>query len=160
MPRCKNTYFFSVIESFFKKDADNAIQAMINALKAIRLTGKIPKLETKCNARMKTTEKLAVLLLFPFFWCKDASLLLPRGNPRFKEFKKYLQLKGCQSLYFIYLTIFPIIDSTFYAIVKNRFKFDFQHFLVCTMPTLVNGNYLSEVFKSFFIFLAEQFIMV
>ena len=103
MPRCKNTNFFSEIETLFKKDADNAIQAMINALKAIRLTGKIPTLETKCNSRMKTTEKLAVLLLFPFFWCKDASLLLPRGNPRFKEFKKYLQLKGCQSRYFIYL---------------------------------------------------------
>ena len=67
MPRCKNTYFFSEIETFFKKDADNAIQAMINALKAIRLTGKIPTLETKCNARMKTNEKLAVLLLLPFF---------------------------------------------------------------------------------------------
>ena len=50
-------------------------QAMINALKAIRLTGKIPTLETKCNARMKTNEKLAVLLLLPFFGCKDPSHL-------------------------------------------------------------------------------------
>ena len=48
---------------------------MINALKAIRLTGKIPTLETKCNARMKTNEKLAVLLLLPFFGCKDPSHL-------------------------------------------------------------------------------------
>lgn len=75
MSRCKNTNFFSEIETFFRKDADNAIQAMINALKAIRLTGKIPTLETKCNARIKTNEKLAVLLLLPFFGCKGPSHL-------------------------------------------------------------------------------------
>ena len=48
---------------------------MINALKAIRLTGKIPTLETKFNARMKTTEKLSELLLLPFFGCKGPSHL-------------------------------------------------------------------------------------
>ena len=40
MSRCKNTIFFSEIESFFKIDAGNTTQAMINALKAIRLTVK------------------------------------------------------------------------------------------------------------------------
>ena len=45
MSRCKNTNFFSEIETFFKKNADSAIQARINALKAIRLTGKISRFE-------------------------------------------------------------------------------------------------------------------
>ncbi|MBR0074054.1 MAG: hypothetical protein IJP95_09490, partial [Bacteroidales bacterium] len=49
---------------------------MINALKAIKLIGRIPTLETRCNARMKTTEKLMVLLLLPFFGCKDPSYLM------------------------------------------------------------------------------------
>ena len=35
MSRCKNTNFFSEIESFFKKDADNAIQAVINAVNLV-----------------------------------------------------------------------------------------------------------------------------
>lgn len=48
---------------------------MTNAMKAIRLTGKIPTLETKCNARMKMSEKLVVLLLLPFFGCKGPSRL-------------------------------------------------------------------------------------
>jgi len=75
MSRCKNTNFFSEIESSFKKDADNAILAMTNAMKAIRLTGKIPTLETKFNARMKMSEKPAVLLLLPFYGCKGQSHL-------------------------------------------------------------------------------------
>lgn len=49
---------------------------MINALKAIKLIGRIPTLETRCNARMKTTEKLMVLLLLPFFGCKVPSYLM------------------------------------------------------------------------------------
>ena len=40
MSRCKNTFFFSEIETFFKIDAGNTTQAMINALKVIRLTVK------------------------------------------------------------------------------------------------------------------------
>ena len=75
MSRCKNTNFFSEIEFFSKKDEDNAILAMINALKAIRLTGKIPTLETKCYARMKMSEKPAILLLLSFFGCKSSSHL-------------------------------------------------------------------------------------
>lgn len=75
MSRCKYTNFFSEVETFFKKDDNNAIQAMICALKAMKLTRKIPTLETKQNARMKTSEKLMVLLLLPFFGCKDVSHL-------------------------------------------------------------------------------------
>ena len=56
--------FFLSNRFFFKKGVDSAIPAMINALKAVRLTGKMPTLEPQCNARMETTEKLAVLLLY------------------------------------------------------------------------------------------------
>lgn len=75
MSRCKNTNFFSEIETFFKKDGEGAIQAMRMALKAIKLSGKIPTLETKHNARMKTSEKLMILILLPFFGCKKVSHL-------------------------------------------------------------------------------------
>jgi hypothetical protein len=37
MPHCKNTNFFSEIDVFFKNSEDSAIQAMITALKAIRM---------------------------------------------------------------------------------------------------------------------------
>ena len=63
MSRCKNTNFFSEIETFFNKSGATAIQAMITALKAIKLTDRMPTLETRHNATMKTSEKLIVLLL-------------------------------------------------------------------------------------------------
>ena len=54
--QCKNKNFSSEIETFFKKSEDNAIQAMITALKAIKLTGRMPTLETRHNATVKTSE--------------------------------------------------------------------------------------------------------
>jgi len=50
MSQCKNTNLFSEIETFFKKSGDNAIQAMTTALKAIKLTGRIPALDARHNA--------------------------------------------------------------------------------------------------------------
>ncbi len=48
---------------------------MITALKAIKLTGRMPTLETRHNATVKTSEKLMVLLMLPFFGCKNVSHL-------------------------------------------------------------------------------------
>ena len=75
MSRRKSTNFLSEIGTFFQKDSDSAIQAIIRAVKAMRLTSKLPTLETKHNAIVETTEKLLTLLLLPFFGCKDASHL-------------------------------------------------------------------------------------
>lgn len=75
MSQCKNKNFLSEIETFFQKDSDNAILAIIRAIRAMKLTAKLPTLKTKHNASVKTTEKLLTLLLLPFFGCKDASHL-------------------------------------------------------------------------------------
>lgn len=48
---------------------------MITALKAIKLTDRMTTLETRHNATLKTSEKLMVLLLLPFFGFKDVSHL-------------------------------------------------------------------------------------
>jgi hypothetical protein len=48
--------FFLRDEYYFKKDTDNAIRVMINAMKTVKLICWIPTLETKHNARKKTLE--------------------------------------------------------------------------------------------------------
>lgn len=73
MSRCKYTIFFSEIETFFKKNSNNTIMAVISALKVMKLTGVIPTLEIKHNTRMKTPERQMILLLLLFFGCMDAS---------------------------------------------------------------------------------------
>ena len=75
MSKSKNKNFLSVIESFFQKNSDSAIQAITRAIKAMKFTGRIPTLKTKHNASVKTSEKLVSLLLLPFFGCKDVSHL-------------------------------------------------------------------------------------
>ena len=73
MSQCKNKNFFSEIGTFFQKDADNAIQAIINAIKAMKLTDARLGLKTKHNARTKTADKLLILLVLAFFGCKHVS---------------------------------------------------------------------------------------
>jgi len=62
MPRCKSTNFFSVTETFFKKNADNAPLAMASTQKAKKQTSGIISLEAKHNTNMKTIEKLMITL--------------------------------------------------------------------------------------------------
>ena len=73
MSQCKNRNFFSEIGTFFQKDSDNAIQAVINAMKAMKLTDHSLGLETKHNASTKTSEKLQILLVLAFLGCKHVS---------------------------------------------------------------------------------------
>lgn len=79
MPHCKNTNLFSEIEVFFQNSDNSAIQAMLNALKAIKMTDIRLGLKTYHNATVSSFEKLQNLLFLPFLGCKDISHLPNSG---------------------------------------------------------------------------------
>ena len=73
MSRCKDTNFFSEIGTFFQKSDNRALQTILTAVRAMKLTDGSLGLDTRYNARTKTSEKVLVLLLLPFFGCRHVS---------------------------------------------------------------------------------------
>lgn len=73
MSRCKDTNFFSEVGTFFQKSDNKALQAVLTAVRAMRLTDDALGLATRYNACTKTSEKVLVLLLLPFFGCSHVS---------------------------------------------------------------------------------------
>lgn len=73
MPHCKNTNILSEIETFFQNNPDNAILAMLTALKAIKITDKRMGFETHRNSTVSSSQKLQNLLIMPFVGCDDIS---------------------------------------------------------------------------------------
>ena len=73
--RSQNTSYHLIFLLFLKNCEDSAIQAMINALKAINMTDKRLGLATYHNASLSSSEKLQNPVFLPFLGCKGISHL-------------------------------------------------------------------------------------
>ena len=67
MPHCKNTQTIRVIAKCFEKNTEKAMNDIANTIKALKVDDRSIGVKSKANSRLKLSDKLAIMLLFPFF---------------------------------------------------------------------------------------------
>ena len=67
MPHCKNTKTIREISRSFEKNNENAMNDIVCTVEALKVDDKSMGTTSKANSRVKLSDKLLILLLFPFF---------------------------------------------------------------------------------------------
>ena len=67
MPHCKNTQTIREIAKCFEKNTEKAMNDIANTIKALKVDDRFIGVKSKANSRLKLSDKLAIMLLFPFF---------------------------------------------------------------------------------------------
>ena len=67
MPHCKNTQTIREIAKCFEKNTEKAMNDIANTIKALKVDDRSIGVKSKANSRLKLSDKLAIMLLFPFF---------------------------------------------------------------------------------------------
>ena len=67
MPHCKNTQTIREIAKSFEKNTEKAMNDIANTIKALKVDDRSIGVKSKANSRLKLSDKLAIMLLFPFF---------------------------------------------------------------------------------------------
>ena len=71
MPHCKSTTIIDEIRGFFKKNDNKAINCIATLIRAVKMTDKGLGLHSACNVTRRSSDKLQLLTLFPFFNVKN-----------------------------------------------------------------------------------------
>lgn len=67
MPHRKNTQKIREISRSFEKNSENAMNDIVSTIEALKLDDKSMGTKSKANSRMRLSDKLMIVLLFPFF---------------------------------------------------------------------------------------------
>ena len=97
MPHCKNTQTIREIAKCFEKNTEKAMNDIANTIKALKVDDRSIGVKSKANSRLKLSDKLAIMLLFPFFsianishyvGSKLSALCQPGCKDKFYELQK------------------------------------------------------------------------
>ena len=67
MPHCKNTQTIREISRSFENNNENAMNDIVNTIEALKVDDRSMGTKSKANSRVKLSDKLVIVLLFPFF---------------------------------------------------------------------------------------------